>query len=1077
MFRSTLIIFGLLLTVFASAQRLNHVQGEVIIQLRPEVSNPSSILKKYATYKGRNSKVATKKCLSEAMNIWQLKFDFATIHEGKFLAELRKDKAVYTAQFNHLLSPRATPNDPNFNLQWQYINSIAQGGNPEADLDADLAWDITTGGVTINGDTIVLAALDDGVDLNHEDWEDNLWTNHGEIPNNGIDDDENGFIDDVNGWNPVFNSGSIGNGAIHGTPVMGIMGAKGNNGIGVAGVNWDVKVLMVKIDLKTDEATLIAGYGYPLALRKLYNESNGERGAFVVATNTSFGIDNLMAEDAPIWCGLFDSLGTVGILNCGATINANINVDIEGDVPTTCPSDFLIGVTSLNMVGEKDFQAGFGMKNIDLGAFGEDAYTLKRNNDYGTFSGTSSATPQVTGAIGLLYSAPCANFGNLFKEDPEAAALLMRKYILEGVKPNELLDTLTATGGQLNLNNSIQLMMQECGACVLPFGVEVSEIIDVAAVINWTTFNEGATNTIRFRQQGENNWTTLNNVTSPYRLTSLVACTAYEFQIKSDCEDESSGYSKTYTFTSNGCCVPPENINVIASNQGLRIEWDPVFAAQRYEVSFKEVGQDIPEIFQITANDIEFTDLSSCTNFEFQVRTLCSGANQDSFIRTSFSPLQILTTNGCGSCTEVTYCSSKATQNSEWISLVKLNTLNNETGSENGYGDYTGMSTNLTTLEEYELTLNISYPGVPFDDNIQAWIDFNQDGIFDEETENIIDLEEDLTFEYTGKFMVPLDAVPGLTRLRIAIKGRSFNDDSKPRPCDNFSFGEVEDYCVEIIQSVVPCLIPDALTLLEEPTMDQATITWADNPGIDNYQYRYRIQDAPDWIIATTETSNAITLNNLESCSTYEFQIQSLCDTLMSNYSEIIVFNTACDCMAPLNVRQVDTLDNAIRVIWDAVENASRYEVSFNETTTGLTIIQAVSSSQTVATALDNCTSYEVGVKAFCLGTDGMLSEGITASTACEVAVTDLPSEVESLSVFPNPFNTQLSVEIDVIEATNLVLKLYDTTGKLVANRAAFNASHGMTFINFEIGNIPAGIYLLGIETEKGKTVRRVVKF
>jgi len=442
MFRSTLIFFGLFLTFYVHAQRLDHVQGEVIIQLQSDVSNPAPILRKYANYKGRSSKIATKKCLSESMNIWQLKFDFANIHEREILKDLRKDKAVQNAQFNHFLSPRAIPNDPDFNLQWQYINSIAQGGNPEADLDADLAWDITIGGVSVNGDTIVIVALDDGVDLSHEDWGNNLWRNHGEIPDNGLDDDENGYIDDVNGWNPTTSSGAVGIRGEHGTPVMGIMGAKGNNGIGVTGVSWDVKVMMVKTDFNADEATLIEGYGYPLALRKMYNETNGEKGAFIVATNASWGTDNGMPEDAPIWCALYDSLGTVGILNCGATANENINVDEVGDLPTTCPSDYLIGVTNVNRTGEKENQAGFGRINIDLGAFGEDTYTLRRNNGYGTFGGTSGATPHVTGAIGLLYSAPCNTFGDLVKASPAGAALLVRKYILEGVKPNEFLNTL-----------------------------------------------------------------------------------------------------------------------------------------------------------------------------------------------------------------------------------------------------------------------------------------------------------------------------------------------------------------------------------------------------------------------------------------------------------------------------------------------------------------------------------------------------------------------------------------------------------------------------------------------------------
>ena len=260
-----------------------------------------------------------------------------------------------------------TPNDVEFPNQWQYINTEQSGGSQGADIDVDLAWDVTTGGLTANGDTIVVAVLDDGIDLNHSDFENNLWVNHAEIPNNGIDDDENGYIDDYRGWNSNQDNDNIAGGG-HGTPVAGIVGAKGNNGTGVAGVNWNVKVMVVKNDFNTSEAGVLAAYSYPLAMRQQYNESNGTRGAFVVSTNASWGVDFGRPEDAPIWCSYYDTLGTYGILNCGATINGNVNVDEEGDLPTACSSDFMISVTNMNHFDNKVQGAGYGLETIDLGA-------------------------------------------------------------------------------------------------------------------------------------------------------------------------------------------------------------------------------------------------------------------------------------------------------------------------------------------------------------------------------------------------------------------------------------------------------------------------------------------------------------------------------------------------------------------------------------------------------------------------------------------------------------------------------------------------------------------------------------
>jgi len=983
MLRCTFLSISLLLTIFATAQRLDHVQGEYIVQFHQEVNSIQPVLRKFDQYRGRSTKMKVKKCLSETMNIWQIQFDFGQIHERQFLQTLRADKSVVLVQYNHLLKPRRLPNDPNFMQQWQYINDGAIGGNTDADLDADLAWDITTGGVTVNGDTIVIVALDDGVELTHEDFGNNLWKNHKEIPDNGIDDDNNGYIDDVFGWNAGTNTGNVGEGGGHGTPVMGIMGAKGNNGIGVTGISWDVKVMMVKTDFVADEATLLAGYGYPLALRTKYNETNGAEGAFIVATNASWGVDNGMPEDAPVWCNLYDQLGAVGILNTGATANENTNVDIDGDLPTTCPSDYLIGVTNINRVGEKEFFAGFGKENIDLGAFGEDTYTLEKGNKYGAFGGTSGAAPHVTGAIGLLYAAPCNNFGDLTKSNPAAAALLVRQYILEGVKPNAAIDTFVATGGQLNLFNSLELLMGNCGPCPIPLAVSVDNIIDVSVTINWLSSEEETAGTLRYRPAGTSNWIMLNNVSSPYNLTGLTACTDYEFQLKSDCGNETSGYSRTYTFKTDGCCMAPENIRVTSTtNSSIRIEWDPLFAAQRYEVRFNALGAASVEILPTNDNFIVFNGLETCTTYEFQVRTICEN------LTTDYSPLQTQITNGCGACTDMEYCTASGKFEDEWISTVKLNTLNNVTGSEGGYGDYTGFSTDLKPGETYEITVGISYQNFPFDENVQVWIDFNQDGVFDDEVENVVDLDDDITTELISSITIPDDAVSGLTRMRVAIKWREGNSPQKPEPCDNFDFGEVEDYCLNIISSAILCSEPTGIRLLDDPIDTIAFLTWNESNGANRYNYRYRIQGANDWINETTSTSSSIFLNRLTQCSAYEIQAQSVCDSMVtSDFSPSFIFDAACD-----------------------------------------------------------------------------------------VAITEVPVEVSSITIFPNPAQSYIQAEIELNTSSDLHFKLYDVSGKLMINKRLTKVSAGLTSTTFEVNHLPTGIYLLGIETDKGQTVRRVVK-
>lgn len=411
---------------------------------------------------------------------------------------------VTIAQSNKKITYRVQPNDPNFGQQWQYINSGQGGGVLGADIDADLAWDVTTGGLTVQGDTIVVAVIDDGLDLSHPDFNGNIWVNHHEIPNNNIDDDNNGYVDDYLGWNCYSNDDDIADGSWggwHGTPVAGIVGARGNNGIGVAGVNWEVKLMIVVGG--GGEADALSAYSYVLEQKKRYLETEGAEGALVVSTNASWGVDFGQPSSAPLWCAMYDTLGAYGVLSCGATINGNQNVDVVGDLPTACPSDYLISVTNMNRYDQKVTQAGYGAETIDIGAFGESTYTTDIMNfgGYGGFGGTSGATPHVTGAIALAYSAACDELITLLKTDPDSALHLMRSFVLEGGDANTSLSGITTSGNRLNLKGMLNKMDEYCSTIgtqehaseslfsVFPnpssgdFYVSLSGISDVQAVV------------------------------------------------------------------------------------------------------------------------------------------------------------------------------------------------------------------------------------------------------------------------------------------------------------------------------------------------------------------------------------------------------------------------------------------------------------------------------------------------------------------------------------------------------------------------------------------------------------------
>lgn len=431
------------------------VPGELIVMFESNL-DADGFARKHATVAGVKTSLLQMKQLSKPSNIYLYKFNEDRIDGEELVSELASAEGVKAVQLNHFVADRATPNDPSFAQQWHHIQSA------DHDIDSDLAWDITTGGTTANGHQIVVAVLEGGgSDWDHTDIVENHWVNSAEIPNNNIDDDGNGYVDDYNGWNTTSNSDVISPGG-HGTSVSGMIGAKGNNSQGGAGVNWDVGIMQVQMGGLT-ESNVIAAYSYPHTMRNMFNETNGAEGAFVVATNASWGIDLANPANYPVWCAYYDDLGESGILNCGATSNSAVNVDVQGDMPTGCSSDYMVTVTATNSSDIRTF-SGYGATTIDLAAPGENVYLPSGFSSYSSTSGTSFATPCVAGAIALVYSVPCSDLASNAISSPQATADLVRGFILNGVDPVSQLASETVTGGRLNAFNSVTLAMQNCNS-------------------------------------------------------------------------------------------------------------------------------------------------------------------------------------------------------------------------------------------------------------------------------------------------------------------------------------------------------------------------------------------------------------------------------------------------------------------------------------------------------------------------------------------------------------------------------------------------------------------------------------
>lgn len=708
----TLMLAALFVSVsFYGASQKTHfddkpyVEGEMLVQIIDNVSLKSILNRSPETYK-----LEFVQELSGIMRVSLLSFNPEAIsHEG-MQHWLYSQPEVSIADYNYYVEVRSTlPGDPSITQQWHHNNTGAGGGTADADIDSDLAWDITTGGATATGDDIVVCLVEGGGgNLDHQDLDPNRWVNNGEIPGNNSDDDGNGYVDDYNGWNTGSNDDNYGNSG-HGTNCLGMIGAKGDNGIAVAGANWDVKLMVVNMGGNLTQGNVVAAYNYPLVMRQMWNNSGGTQGAFVVATSASWGIDGANPNSYPIWCQFYDTLGYYGILNVGATTNQNLDVDVQGDMPTACNSDYMIGVGRTD--NNDNTAGGYGDQTIELGAPGIDVVTTNGTSNGAsgitTTTGTSFACPLTAGVIGLAYSIPCTDFMAIVTSNPQAAADLVLQAMLDGVDPKSQLASRFITGGRLNSRNTLdELMAVACSGtvCLGPGGISTNAITDNSASVSFTANASATATNFYWREVGAASWTQVAGATSPVNLTSLANCTDYEYYFQSICGADMSSPTATQAFS----------------------------------------------------------------------------------------------TTGCGQCIDLPYCTSAATDASdEWIESFQLGTFTNNSGNDAGYALFDASPISLQTDNTYDVSITPEWGGTDYDEYSRIWVDLNQNGTFDSE-ELLYDQGTANQTIATGSLTIPAGASLGSTRLRIQMAYQGSGQNSLPNVCGDFTWGEVEDYCVDI---------------------------------------------------------------------------------------------------------------------------------------------------------------------------------------------------------------------------------------------------------------------------------------
>jgi subtilisin family serine protease/putative cell wall-binding protein len=408
----------------------DYVEGELLVLFEPgaSVALRSAVNGLQGSVKARSFR------LLPSLELVRLK-------PGRSVAEAARAyeamPGVVYAEPNAILHASVLPNDPRFAQLWGLKSTIT---GSDADIDAPEAWDVTTG-----SKDVVVAVIDSGIAYTHEDLAANMWVNPGEVPGNGIDDDGNGYVDDVHGWNTIANNGNPMDDNDHGTHCAGTIGGVGNNGIGVTGVDWNVSLMAVKFLDSTGNGTSV-----DLIEAVEYADAAGARVA-----NCSFGTYDYVTP-------IYDAFAATDMLFVCSAGNDSLNMTTIG-VNYNYPACFnlpqVISVGASDLYDTMAYYSNYSSTTVDVFAPGSVILSTVPAG-YGLMSGTSMASPHVAGIAALLLA-----------RKPGLSAVQLKSAIMGSVDVKSALTGLCVTGGRVNARGALDSISSapvagaDAGAC------------------------------------------------------------------------------------------------------------------------------------------------------------------------------------------------------------------------------------------------------------------------------------------------------------------------------------------------------------------------------------------------------------------------------------------------------------------------------------------------------------------------------------------------------------------------------------------------------------------------------------
>jgi hypothetical protein len=346
------------------------------------------------------------------------------------VAVLGNNPNIVYIEPDYILEPLAVPNDYYFGLEWGLHNTgqDVRGvlGLPDAEVDMGEAWDLVPG----SGPDVVVAVIDSGTQLDHEDLQANIWVNPDEIAGNGIDDDGNGYVDDINGWDFFSNDNDPSDESGHGTHTAGTIAALTDNGTGIAGVcGQSCKIMPLRFLGPQGGSTSAAILALQYAIGENVKVSNNSWGGGAYSQALVDAIDQAAAA------------GHIFVASAG---NSGLNTDLNPQYPAAYPHWNIISVAATTNQDLLASFSNFGATTVDIGAPGFDVASTYINNMYYWMSGTSMAAPHVAGVVALVQSA-----------EPGFTAQQVISRIYDSARPMAALNGITTTGGMLNAYSAL----------------------------------------------------------------------------------------------------------------------------------------------------------------------------------------------------------------------------------------------------------------------------------------------------------------------------------------------------------------------------------------------------------------------------------------------------------------------------------------------------------------------------------------------------------------------------------------------------------------------------------------------